>query len=89
MLMFSTLWQAAICHSNELLCGKKGSRGTFLKMSGRRECKACNTVNLSGPVLQAREIPVCQFLTGTRHTELKWGYREFWDSTVHLVGELD
>lgn len=69
--MFSTLWQDAICHSNEPLCGKKRSRGTFLKMSGSRECKVCNTVNSSGPALQGRGLPVYPFLRGTIHAKLR------------------
>lgn len=73
IVMFSTLWQDAICHSNELLCGKKRSQGTFLKMSGSRECKVCNTVNSSGPALQARGLPVHQLLTGTIHAKLRQG----------------
>lgn len=77
VLMFSTLWQDAICHSNELLCGKKRSQGTFFKMSGSRECKVCNTVNSSGPALQARGLPVYQFLTGTIHAKLKQGIEDF------------
>lgn len=69
--MFSTLWQDAICHSNEPLCGKKRSQGTFLKMSGSRECKVCNTVNSSGPALQGRGLPVYPFLRGTIRAKLR------------------
>ena len=87
VLMFSTLWQDAICHSNELLCGKKRSRGTFLKMSGSRECKVCNTVNSSGPALQARGLPVYQFLTGTIHAKLKQGIENLGISPEYCVGE--
>lgn len=85
MLMFSTLWQDAICHSNELLCGKKRSQGTFLKMSGSRECKVCNTVNSSGPALQARGLPVNQFLTGTIHAKLKEGIENLGTSPEYLL----
>lgn len=79
MLMFSALWQDAICHSNELLCGrkKKRSQGTFLKMSGSRECKVCNTVNSSGPALQARGLLVNQFLNRSNSCQIKAGNREF------------
>lgn len=87
VLMFSTLWQDAICHSNELLCGKKRSQGTFLKMSGSRECKVCNTVNSSGPALQARGLPVYQFLTGTIHAKLKQGIENLGTSPEYCVGE--
>lgn len=89
MLMFSALWQDAICHSNELLCGKKRSQGTFLKMSGSRECKVCNTVNSSGPALQAWGLLVNQFLTGAIHAKLRQGIENLGTSPEYFVGKLD
>lgn len=87
VLMFSILWQGAICHSNELLCGKKRSQGTFLKMSGSRECKVCNTVNSSGPGLQARGLPVYQSLTGTIHAKLRQGIENLGIGSEYCIGE--
>lgn len=89
MLMFSALWQDAICHSNELLCGKKRSQGTFLKMSGSRECKVCNTVNSSGPAPQAWGLLVNQFLTGAIHAKLRQGIENLGPSPEYFVGKLD
>lgn len=85
--MFSTLWQDAICHSNELLGGKKRSQGTFLMMSGSRECKMCNTVNSSGPALQAGGLPVYQFLTRTIHAKLRQGIQNLGTSPEYCAGE--
>lgn len=69
--------------------GKKRSQGTFLKMSGSRECKVCNTVNSSGPALQAGGLPVNQLLTGTIHAKLKQGIENLGTSPKYFVGELD
>ncbi len=68
--------------------GKKRSWGTFLKMSGSRECKVSNTVNSSGPAPQARGLPVYQFLTGTTHAKLKQGIENLGTGPEHCVGEL-
>lgn len=51
--------------------GKKRSQGTFLKMSGSRECKVCNTVNSSAPALQAGALPVHQLLTGDNSCQIR------------------
>lgn len=37
--MFSTLWQDAICHSNELLGGKKDPREHFSRCQGAENVK--------------------------------------------------
>lgn len=49
----------------------------------------CNTVNSSGPALQARGPPVNQFLTGTIHAKLKEGIENLGTSPEYFVGELD
>lgn len=46
-------------------------------MSGSRECKVCNTVNSSGPALQARGLLVNQFLNRSNSCQIKAGNREF------------
>lgn len=56
-------------------------------MSGSRECKVCNTVNSSGPALQARGLPVYQFLTGTIHAKLKQGIENLGTSPEYCAGE--
>lgn len=90
MLMFSTLWQDAICHSNELLCGEKKEPGEhFSRCQGSRECKVCNTVNSSGPALQGRGLPVYQFFTGTIHAKLKQGIENLGLSPEHFVRKLE
>lgn len=56
-------------------------------MSRSRECKVCNTVNSSGAALQARGLPVYQFLTGTIHAKLKQGIEDLGTSPGHCAGE--
>lgn len=59
-------------------------------MSGSKECKVCNTVNSSGPALQARGLPVNQFLKGPIHAKLKQGIEILGtNSEYFFYGELD
>lgn len=84
MLMFSALWQDAICHSNELLCGRKEKKrerdpGEHSSRCQGAENVKCATqliqVGLPGP--QAPGLPVNQFLNRSNWCQIKAGNREF------------